>query len=254
MRSANVLRIGEASLWRSEVVVVGDREFFTSSETLLCFPESRLARLLSPPYPLLDVDRDVHVIPASLCRTPEAFEVILEFMRGPPQWPMISNKRLYNDVVDACKAFGIPQVPPPRYASEQVPLRYEYREVLIPAVTGVADRDVMGGGPSSSSSTVNSCAVISSLSSKGFSLVKEMSVDSSSQAMRALQASSVDLVSACVGGDVLRASATADISRFERRLRKKSTAVVLERRRAVLPLVDHMSSVSAWFSALSEAS
>lgn len=236
-------------------MVVGGQEFHTSQETLTCVEGSRLATLMSSPYPLLDPDRDIHVLPRSLCRTARAFAIVLEYLRGPPIWPFIANDVVYNEVHDACEALGLP-LPPRPYPAHKLRPRYEHTNVLIPHIPTWVE-NIKGRSEilshSSPATFLNSCAMISSLTAKGFLVRKEVHVDAVSSTRVAMKLSGDDILRASLGDAIFDGLSDGHKDHYRKKLRRTCTAVVLERRKPHLQLLDSLSTMSAWAAVLTES-
>lgn len=99
-----------SEMWQPIVIVVGGKTFETTQSTLTKFPDSLLAALFTPPFPLVDRETNTHRIPATMC-TATAWFRILEFLRI-DEWLPCTEIDDFEELLKVADTFGLPRPSP----------------------------------------------------------------------------------------------------------------------------------------------
>ena len=97
------------SVVRVKVSGPASKTYHTQVGTLLQFPDTLLAEMVTPPFPFYDAVTEVHVLPDGVV-DPDSFGIVLDFMRS-GAWQPIMTKESYESVCSACSAIGLPAFP-----------------------------------------------------------------------------------------------------------------------------------------------
>lgn len=156
--------------WRPVRIQVGESDFETTPATLFRYRDSLLAEMFSSPFPLYDTEKEVHVLPLSIC-TDKAFEVILDFLRT-DEW-LICDRRTWREVAEATDRFRLPPPPPLILRNERRPVAVEVLEVTAPLRQNPQRPPTISGATPVSNVYHNSCTMLGTLAARGFGVVAE---------------------------------------------------------------------------------
>jgi hypothetical protein len=152
-------------------------------------------------------------VPTSVCRSARAFQVVLDYLRGPPIWQSFPDEWLLLEVCELCTSLGIGAPPSRQQQGFRQASRVEVKEVALPrAVQGRHSGSLPPSGEPPKASQM-----FANLSQHGFSIVAEVA--------------KTEATSTGHGG----------------------TVVVLQREVAPMPLLQETAVVSTWAAALLQA-
>lgn len=251
-------------LWRCVIVVCQGRQFFTTLPTLQSVEGSHIKAMFSDPYSLYQAEMDAHVIPPTLCRSAAAFAVVLDYLRMPHEWPVLTDVKLWEEVCYCCEKMTLPNKPlrPYRCGGDSaqpkaaaLECRYEVENVFVPFVSSWKDK--LSGKPevAPSKGAKSACHVVAPFGQRGYCVIGEVSVECSTVGREALLRDEQQLLLEMMDGDRESCAQLTmeDREKLRSALFRKSSVLVMERRvPAGLMYIDALATLSSWFAALSE--